>query len=223
MLKILAFQVKNQRTFWKGVGAIVSSKLNRLQHNLLLNFASLFKHTPVFKTKTIIRQELIKCEQNSFFNANPAEELCSCLLMLLLKQSKLLHKRIALAKHEFCQNQLFPSSWSEDHDIMKKAIVQKRQITLLRKKVEQIMAKSWIWLKTCSMMMKFVQLVKEAVKLLRSNFGISIKLLKFALQSFKIFPKISFFANPALQKTTWVLEWFPYVERVFLRIVGGKI
>ena len=114
MVKTLAFQVKNQRTFWKGVDAIVSSKLDRLQHNLLLNFASLFKHTPVFKTKTIIRQELIKCEQNSFFNANPAEELCSCLLMLLLKQSKLLHKRIALAKHEFCQNQLFPSSWSED-------------------------------------------------------------------------------------------------------------
>ena len=215
--------MKHQRTFWKGVDAIVSSKLDWLQHNLLLNFASLFKHTPVFKTKTIIRQELIKCEQNSFFNANPAEELCSCLLMLLLKQSKLLHKRIALAKHEFCQNQLFPSSWSEDHDIMKKAIVQKRQITLLRKKVEQIMAKSWIWLKTCSMMMKFVQLVKEAVKLLRSNFGISIKLLKVALQSFQIFPLFSFFADGAVQKTTWVLEWFPYVERVFLRIVGGKI
>ena len=114
LLKKLAFQVKHQRTFWKGVDAIVSSKLDWLQHNLLLNFASLFKHTPVFKTKTIIRQELVKCEQKSFLNANPAEELCLCLLMLLLKQSKLLHKRIALAKHEFCQNQLFPSSWSED-------------------------------------------------------------------------------------------------------------
>ena len=91
-------------------------------------------------------------------------------------------------------------------DMMKKAIVQKRQITLLRKKVERIMAKSWICLKTCSMMMKFVQLVKEAVKLLRSNFGISIKLLKVALQSFKEFPNFSFFVHGALQKTTWVLE-----------------
>ena len=91
-------------------------------------------------------------------------------------------------------------------DMMKKAIVQKRQITLLRKKVERIMAKSWIWLKTCSMMMKFVQLVKEAVKLLRSNFGISIKLLKVARFAFKDFPNFSFFADGALQKTTWVLE-----------------
>ena len=67
-------------------------------------------------------------------------------------------------------------------DMMKKAIVQKRQITLLRKKVdhERIMAKSQICLKTCSMMMKFVQLVKEAVKLLRSKIVISIKLLKVA-------------------------------------------
>ena len=70
-------------------------------------------------------------------------------------------------------------------DMMKKAIVQKRQITLLRKKVERIMAKSEICLKTCSMMMKFVQLVKEAVKLLRSNFGISIKLLRGALRASK--------------------------------------
>ena len=71
--------------------------------------------------------------------------------------------------------------------MMKKAIVQKRQITLLRKKVERIMAKSQICLKTCSMMMKFVQLVKEAVKLLGSNFGISIKLLKVAPQAFERF------------------------------------
>ena len=91
-------------------------------------------------------------------------------------------------------------------DIMKKAIVQKRQITLLRKKVERIMAKSWICLKTCSMMMKFVQLVKEAVKLLRSNFGISIKLLKVAPSEVKNGRKISFFADGARQKTTWVLE-----------------
>ena len=132
------------------------------------------------------------------------------------------YKIIALAKHEFCQNQLFPSSWSEDHDIMKKAIVQKRQITLLRKKVERIMAKSWICLKTCSMMMKFVQLVKEGVKLLRSNFGISIKLLKVALSDVEHFPIFSIFVDCAKQKTTWVLEWFPYVERVFLRIVTPK-
>ena len=73
---------------------------------------------------------------------------------------------------------------------------------------------------TCSMMMKQVQLVKEAVKLLRSNFGISIKLLKVAPQADKEFRKK--IAHGAKQKTTWVLEWFPYVERVFLRIVGGK-
>ena len=72
------------------------------------------------------------------------------------------------------------------------------------------------------MMMKFVQFVKEAVKLLRSNFGISIKLLKVARQAGQKFQKFSFFAHGAKQKTTWVLEWFPYVERVFLRIVGGK-
>ena len=107
-------------------------------------------------------------------------------------------------------------------DMMKKAIVQKRQITLLRKKVERITAKSQICLKTCSMMMKFVQLVKEAVKLLRSNFGISIKLLKVARQADQNSRKFSFFAHSAKQKTTWVLEWFPSVERVFLRIVGGK-
>ena len=177
LLKKLAFQVKHQRTFWKGVDAIVSSKLDWLQHNLLLNFASLFKHTPVFKTKTIIRQELVKCEQKSFLNANPAEELCSCLLMLLLKQSKLLHKIIALAKHEFFQNQLFTSSWSEDRRYDEKSYCPEKTNNTLRKKVERIMAKSQICLKTCSMMMKFVQLVKEAVKLLKSNFGISIKLL----------------------------------------------
>ena len=91
-------------------------------------------------------------------------------------------------------------------DMMKKAIVQKRQITLLRKKVERIMAKSWICLKTCSMMMKFVQLVKEAVKLLRSNFGISIKLLKVAPQEWQKIQNFSFFAHGAKQKTTWVLE-----------------
>ena len=107
LLKKLAFQVKHQRTFWKGVDAIVSSKLDWLQHNLFLNFASLFKHTPPFTTETIIRQELVICEQKSFLKANPAKELCSCLLMLLLKQNKLLHKIIALAKHEFCQNELF--------------------------------------------------------------------------------------------------------------------
>ena len=107
-------------------------------------------------------------------------------------------------------------------DMMKKAIVQKRQITLLRKKVERIMAKSQICLKTCSMMMKFVQLVKEAVKLLRSNFGISIKLLKVARSEFEKFWIFSFLADRAKQITTWVLEWLPYFERVFLRVVGGK-
>ena len=107
-------------------------------------------------------------------------------------------------------------------DMMKKAIVQKRQITLLRKKVERIMAKSEICLKTCSMMMKQVPRDEELVKLLRSNFGISIKLLKAARQARHKFRNFSFCAHGANQKTTWVLEWFPYVERVFLRIVGGK-
>ena len=91
-------------------------------------------------------------------------------------------------------------------DMMKKAIVQKRQITLLRKKVERIMAKSQICLKTCSMMMKQVPRDEELVKLLRSNFGISIKLLKVALSEFEKFRIFSFFAHSAKQKTTWVLE-----------------
>ena len=91
-------------------------------------------------------------------------------------------------------------------DMMKKAIVQKRQITLLRKKVERIMAKSQICLKTCSMMMKQVPRDEELVKLLRSNFGISIKLLKVAPQADQKSRKFSFFADGAKQKTTWVLE-----------------
>ena len=64
--------------------------------------------------------------------------------MLLLKQNKLLHKIIALAKHEFCQNKLFPLLGQKTDDMMKKAIVQKRQITLLRKKVERIIARGQI-------------------------------------------------------------------------------
>ena len=73
------------------------------------------------------------------------------------------------------------------------------------------------------MMMKQVPRDEELVKLLKPNFGISIKLLKVAPQADKKIQIFSFFADGALQKTTWVLEWFPYVERVFLRIVGGKI
>ena len=61
-------------------------------------------------------------------------------------------------------------------------------------------------LQTCSMMMKQVPRDEELVKLLRSNFGISIKLLEVALQARQKFRIFSFFANRAKQKTTWVLE-----------------
>ena len=59
-------------------------------------------------------------------------------------------------------------------------------------------------LQTCSMMMKQVPRDEELVKLLRSNFGISIKLLKVALQAFEKFRIFSFFAHGAKQKTPWV-------------------
>ena len=54
------------------------------------------------------------------------------------------------------------------------------------------MAKSLICLKTCSMTMIYLRLVEELVKLLRSNFGISIKFLKVDLSEFEKSPIFSF-------------------------------